>query len=104
MTGLTYTSISSLSSTIRPFASRITGRDMDTFPVREISIDAKDKVPFSLLFAVVVTISLSCCVKAGFSIQKAAVADRKKADAAQPAIHFFFTPSLPHVHIKNKSV
>ena len=77
----------------------MTGFANTTWPVKDISREENPKVPFSLLFAVVVIILLAIWVKAGFSIHRAKPADRKKAEKPQAAIHCFFISKL---HIRKK--
>ena len=67
---------------------------MTSWPFKDISSEENDKVPFNLLFAVVVIAWPAIWVRAGFSIHRAIPADRKKAVTPQAAIHFFFIIEL----------
>ncbi len=72
----------------------MTGLARTSWPFKDISSEENDKVPFNLLFAVVVIAWPAIWVNAGFSIHKAIPADRKKAVTPQAAIHFFFIINL----------
>ena len=77
---------------------------MTNWPFKDISSEENDKVPFNLLFAVVVIAWPAIWVRAGFSIHKAIPADSKKAVTPQAAIHFFFIIELRIQKRENRTI